>query len=184
MSTQVYYGYRTSLSHLKAATDWIHLSMWRRVIQYGLLSLKDETNPSKVKLVRDSLGTCGFHVWADPESDQVLIALYGSPFVTEPRREGAKRWAKRPPWIEEYSYWNNSDKPSGISQRAFDERGKVWHRVALNDENWHLRLTAEVLPVSSELDVRLLAECSKKYRKLLRLSPSRLLSSKLKKTYV
>lgn len=36
---------------------------------------------------------------------------------------------KYPEWAEDYSYWNNTDRPEGVSQRAWDARGDMWDKV-------------------------------------------------------
>jgi hypothetical protein len=40
-----------------------------------------------------------------------------------------------PEWIEDYSYWDNSDRPDSVSARAWTARGKMWNWVCLNDWN-------------------------------------------------
>lgn len=35
--------------------------------------------------------------------------------------------------VQRYSYWNNTDKPSGISQKKWDARGAEWERVLARD---------------------------------------------------
>ena len=37
-------------------------------------------------------------------------------------------------WFEEYGYWDNTDKPEGISVRAWTARGKEWGKAM--GENW------------------------------------------------
>lgn len=42
------------------------------------------------------------------------------------------RWFRhwlRQPAVSEYRYWNNSDRPSGISQKEWDRRAGAWDRV-------------------------------------------------------
>jgi len=36
---------------------------------------------------------------------------------------------KKQDWVEDWSYWNNSDRPKGIPQEEWDERSRVWHDV-------------------------------------------------------
>lgn len=40
---------------------------------------------------------------------------------------------RRPRWAEDYSYWNNTDAPKRISQKAWDARGKVWGEICLGN---------------------------------------------------
>lgn len=51
-------------------------------------------------------------------------------------------------FVEEYSYWNNTDPPDGISEEEFYERGKVWKKVCLDDWNG-LRLSHTVVNFSN-----------------------------------
>lgn len=39
-----------------------------------------------------------------------------------------RHWLLQPS-VREYGYWNNSDRPSGISQKAWDRRAQTWDRV-------------------------------------------------------
>jgi hypothetical protein len=40
----------------------------------------------------------------------------------------------KPDWIQDYSYWDNSDHPDGITYRQWEARGVMWHKVCL--DNW------------------------------------------------
>ncbi|MDD2750843.1 MAG: hypothetical protein PHX24_12260 [Acidithiobacillus sp.] len=39
-----------------------------------------------------------------------------------------RRWLKQP-LVSEYRYWDNSDKPSRISRKEWDQRAETWDRV-------------------------------------------------------
>lgn len=39
-----------------------------------------------------------------------------------------RRWLRQPS-VCEYRYWNNADRPSGISRREWDQRAETWDRV-------------------------------------------------------
>lgn len=43
-----------------------------------------------------------------------------------------RKWLKTR-GVQEYSYWNNADKPSRLSAREWAERGIVWGSVPLSD---------------------------------------------------
>jgi hypothetical protein len=63
---------------------------------------------------------CGFNVWLDGET--VYLIPWGPPdFYSE---------LKLPEWAEDYSYWNNTDRPDDIPEEAWSERGNNWDRVA------------------------------------------------------
>ena len=40
-----------------------------------------------------------------------------------------------PQGVEDFSYWNNTDQPENFSQNQWDQRGKLWEKVCLNDWN-------------------------------------------------
>jgi hypothetical protein len=41
---------------------------------------------------------------------------------------------KRDKRLEDYAYWNNTDRPSHISQRQWDQRGRIWD--AIDSAGW------------------------------------------------
>ena len=43
--------------------------------------------------------------------------------------------AEQPPWTEDYSYWNNTDRPDDVTARQWSARGRMWNRVCLDDWN-------------------------------------------------
>lgn len=43
--------------------------------------------------------------------------------------------------LENYAYWNNTDRAEGVSQRAWDNRGKVWDEM---DKNWQTFLSLDI----------------------------------------
>lgn len=58
----------------------------------------------------------------DPKTD----AFYGL-FYTE-----QKDWelhVQSMPWFVDYSYWNNTDRPTSISKEEWEERSQTWERV-------------------------------------------------------
>lgn len=38
-----------------------------------------------------------------------------------------------PNWVQPYHYWDNTDRDETISRRAWNQRGKVWEKVCLED---------------------------------------------------
>lgn len=38
-----------------------------------------------------------------------------------------------PEWVEDYSYWNNADKPEDISEKKWGERRELWNKI---NNNW------------------------------------------------
>jgi len=62
--------------------------------------------------------------------------IHGRYVYAIPHGEGFLREGLRfPKWTEEYAYWNNVDHPKGISRRQWEERGRMWDKVCLDDWN-------------------------------------------------
>lgn len=38
-------------------------------------------------------------------------------------------------WAEDYSYWNNTDRPETVTARQWAARARTWEQVCLNDHN-------------------------------------------------
>ncbi len=58
---------------------------------------------------------------------------------------------KRDERLIDYSYWNNTDRPSKYSQRAWDYRGKMWD--AIDASGWRNYLVIEVCTTASFYEV-------------------------------
>lgn len=172
MSTKIYYGFKVPLSKLGEAVQWFHVSMWRRVIKHFAPSNMDE-----LRKVRENLAECGFHVWIDAREQEALICLFGLPAFTESKRTGCATW-KFPPWIEEFSYWNNTDEPEGMDGKRRRARGAQWNRVALDGGRWEERMTMLVLPKDGYRDMDLAAECFASHREAWKIKPSSLISKR------
>lgn len=186
MSTKIYHGYKVSVDKLHLAVEWFRIAMWQRVVvcftpEKFSGEKKVELGFDQAKVLREAYAECGFHVWIDGETNEALISLFGLPVFTEPRRKGFRSW-KLPSWLVEFSYWNNTDPPArmgrGAGYKRWQERGKQWDRVALDDGRWDARLTHVVLPNDSSRDVQLLTECNPRYRASLEVAEDQLLSRK------
>ena len=46
-----------------------------------------------------------------------------------------KHGAKELNFVEDFSFWNNSDGPDDVPEEEFRARGEVWEKVCLNDWN-------------------------------------------------
>ncbi len=70
---------------------------------------------------------CGFNVWLYRTRAYVIpwgpLSYYEKLAVPE--------------WAEDYSYWNNSDRPDTISRQAWEARARTWDKVALDDWDGH-----------------------------------------------
>lgn len=62
------------------------------------------------------------NVWID--RNKAYMILYGSV------------WPNHyvPPGAEDYCYWNNTDPPDDVTNRAWEVRSKTWDRVVLNHD--------------------------------------------------
>jgi len=36
---------------------------------------------------------------------------------------------KAPKWAEDFSYWNNTDPPDGMTWKQFNARSRVWDKI-------------------------------------------------------
>ena len=70
---------------------------------------------------------CGVNIWFHDHD------AYGIP-IGEGWLTGKLRL---PWWVKNYSYWNNTDRPRGVTQGDWDARGKRWDKVCL--DNWNAR---------------------------------------------
>ena len=62
---------------------------------------------------------CGVNLWFPKRSRFVLGHPWGES-ITD---------IDFPEWVEEYGYWNNTDKPDEIPQREWTRRKKAWDSV-------------------------------------------------------
>lgn len=176
MSAAIYHGYKVPLSMLGEAVEWFHISMWRRVVKSFTPSNMDE-----LRKLREHHAECGFHVWIDAREQEALICLFGLPIYTDSKRTGCATW-KFPSWIEEFSYWDNTDPPEGMrhgdAYKRWKARGAQWNRVALDGGHWEERMTMCVLPKDGFRDMDLAAELFARHREAWEIKPSSLLSKR------
>lgn len=179
MSIKIYNGYKVPLDKLHLAVKWFRISMWRRVV--ALASTEVSTYPEATAWCTEH-GDCGFHVWVDGTSQEALIALFGMPIFTDAERSATGlAWEKWnfPKWIEEFSFWDNTDPPDDMSEgegyERWVNRGLQWKRVAMDGDLWDMRLTHIVLDKSHSA-MSLAMECIPKIRKAWNKPKTRLLS--------
>lgn len=82
---------------------------------------------------------CSFNVWL--YKGKAYIIPYGEYWITET--------FEMPEGVEDYSYWNNSDEPEGVTLAQWRSRGKIWGKVCLDNHN-ERRLLHQVVDVSSK----------------------------------
>jgi len=63
-----------------------------------------------------------------------------------------ERIFKKLPEVEDFSYWNSSDRPGKISKAEWKLREEVWNRVVPRNEEKHFMVTASIM---DEYDKRL-----------------------------
>lgn len=54
--------------------------------------------------------------------------------------------------VEDYAYWNNTDKPDDVTERAWTARGKMWETVCLDDWD-RSRLVHTLVDVAKDIGV-------------------------------
>ena len=74
----------------------------------------------------DSFMNTDFEIWTFISENRVAGILNSS------QRSWASCWMRQP-GIRSLSYWNNSDRPSGISEKEWNARGEFWEK-ALGEE--------------------------------------------------
>jgi hypothetical protein len=55
-------------------------------------------------------------------------AVYGMAFCERPR--WIDLWMEQGA-VDDFSYWNNTDRPDGIAEDEWEERGRIWHDLLL-----------------------------------------------------
>lgn len=86
---------------------------------------------------------CGFNLW-----------LHNGYFYAIPI---AEPWiiksieTRRPRWVEEYHYQNQTDQPRDISDKEWNQRRRNWEKVCLNDHNAR-RMYHAVVECKTELE--------------------------------
>lgn len=151
MSTKIYYARRVPLSRLNELIDkmrpqvidmiaekvgklmgYVEVSepipdgvlvgrqdSWRRFKQFELvLKLCEEAGRRPERDIWDI--DCGINIWINGHYAYII------PIFPEYDMLDKLKWPK---WSEDYSYWNNTDTPDGVSQKEFDARGKMWGKI-------------------------------------------------------
>ena len=82
---------------------------------------------------------CSLNIWL--YNNKAYVIPYGEYWILKDFEVPEK--------VEDYSYWNNTDHPEGISYRQWEARGKTWDKVCLgNTSGWNQnRLLHEVVNI-------------------------------------
>lgn len=158
MSTKVYYGRMCAYSDMHSAIMWLRIKMWRNVVKMAK-GMGISSYP-QTEMFTKEFTEAGFNLWLDPSTSVVLISLFGLPKFCD--------LGRTPVWLHEFSYWNNVDPPRGFTSaegyKKWQDRGKVWDRVALDGDKWDEKLTHVVFGTSGGQHL-LALECVDSYRK-------------------
>lgn len=154
MSTKIYTAVRFPQSRFTEALPIIHELLLSKVCEFyeeffnnvdedkvrakwNLDKNKPVSNTAKMlfihnhlfdlnKKYNESLFECGFSAWFHTD-EKVYVIPWGIPKVAESLING-----ELPDWIEEYGYWNNTDRPKHLSARQWKARAKKWEEVGPN----------------------------------------------------
>lgn len=89
---------------------------------------------------RDPAVDFSFNLSFTPMEEGDILGI----FYTE-KSELANLWRSMP-GIEDYAYWNNSDKPDGVTEEQWDERGRRWEDAVGSSPVSMKSFTADVVP--------------------------------------
>jgi hypothetical protein len=154
MSTKIYNAWRFPHSNLADFIDQIHAHMMEKIISQAkklMEGVDKDYHPDKPGQLKKILFNayilskshyrifnfdCGVNLY--PQKRWIYALPYGGYYTFETFEPNGKN-------IEEYSYWNNSDKPDEISTRSWNTRAKNWD-LALESPD-KIRLKHEVFNI-------------------------------------
>jgi hypothetical protein len=124
MSIKIYYGCRFPLDRINDGIDFIHDKMWLHTSE--LISKFGVSNRTELlEFVTNNDLSCGFNMWIYNQYCYVVpIGIHG---ILE------KTFKKVPNFIENFSYWDNVDKPNKVSQKVWDSRCSTWDSICLGE---------------------------------------------------
>jgi len=76
---------------------------------------------------------CFAHFWPRGKYCYIVPVFPGTNRDTE---------MKYPPYVEEYGYWNNTDRPENLTNRQWETRRKNWD-CCIDPPDWDMRMTIE-----------------------------------------
>lgn len=152
MSTKIYEAYRFPLANLhrfllytrhqvySQYLDWIRKQL--KSIGESINNVSDDMSKAKLKMevwnelerriLRDSRNRSGYYninslwlMWFDLENEYVYVIPYMR----------FKHNAQELEFVEDFSFWDNTDPPQGVDEDEWWARGAAWEEVALN--NWN-----------------------------------------------
>ena len=69
---------------------------------------------------------CGLNVWPGEDGFFYVIPICHRLFQD-------KLCERLPSWVEEFSYWDNTDQPEAIAHKEWEVRGKTWEEICCGE---------------------------------------------------
>lgn len=156
MSTKIYQAYRAPAEYIVDLIDWGRDTMETAAMVW-LERLMENIDPEKLgecpehiagdpegekvwerakrletvmELVKEEVKSpyksvlninCGMNLWF--YAGKVYMIPIGERFIVEELDKSL------PEWLEDYSYWNNTDPPEEITDEQWRERGETWDQI-------------------------------------------------------
>ncbi len=143
MSTKIYEAWRIPVSKINDFVDHVRAKALKRAVK-----IIDECAKTKtVGLVPAVFGTKNPKQAESRARRNKMLAIIEETSKTIPSLySGLDCWANiwihgkyayimgrnisAPRWASDYSFWNNSDPPKGVSYSKWNARGKMWDKIA------------------------------------------------------
>lgn len=71
---------------------------------------------------------CGLNLWVHPSDGYIYVVPIANYRIVRKLMSGL------PEWVEEFSYWDNTDTPENVSYKDWHLRGKKWAEVCTGTE--------------------------------------------------
>lgn len=140
MSTKIYTAFRVQIEDLHPAIELLRKRAWKQIVKVAKECGVQAGDEDKIFKFCEEYSDFGFNVIIDQDDQKAYILVFGSERFTDIS-------SRLPLWIEEFSYWNNSDTlPNNMTAHEWSYRAKTWRSVL---KKWDLRLTHFVLDKGS-----------------------------------
>ena len=134
MSTRIYFGYRVKVDRINEVLDTVKDKVWKIAIDNIMDWFPEEPMNyieflNHVYKIRELFKRhevydfdCGLNIWIK-DGYCYIIFVKGSYLYTN------KIPDLMPDFVEDFSYFDNTDKPEGISEEEWEYRGTVWEGI-------------------------------------------------------
>lgn len=148
MSTKIYYGYRMKISKLNDFIDMARPQVFdlaEEIVRKLMSAVKKEVIQKKLDGGWFSETNIRFEkalelvheISAQSERMSVLDIDFsfniwihdGMVYVIPIGEEHFKRKLVFPEWVEDYSYWDNTDPPNDIDDNEWMDRAEMWEKI-------------------------------------------------------